>query len=70
VTGFCLGPADLAISKLLAARPRDLVFVAGLLDHHLVAEQEIMALLPELPPEDAARARETLQRCRPESRNR
>ena len=34
-TGFCLEAHDLAISKLVAGRPKDVQFVAGLLRHGL-----------------------------------
>ena len=35
-TGLCLEIHDLAVSKLVAGREKDLDFVAGLLRHHLV----------------------------------
>ncbi len=36
VTGWCLDVHDLAISKLVAGREKDLVFVTGLVRHRLV----------------------------------
>lgn len=53
VTGFCLHPVDIAVSKLAAGRARDLSFVRGLLEHGLVSEKDIRAALPGL---DAAAA--------------
>lgn len=63
VTGFCLHPADLAVSKLLAGREKDIVYVRALLEHELVTEEEVRALLPELPAPQAERADEMLRRC-------
>lgn len=47
-TGLCLSPADLAISKLLAGREKDFRFVQTMLKEHLVSEQDILSLAPEL----------------------
>ncbi|MEW6754484.1 MAG: DUF6036 family nucleotidyltransferase [Candidatus Latescibacterota bacterium] len=64
VTGLCLHPADLAVSKLVAGRDKDLAFVRTLLSHGLVSETEIRNLLVELPPEHAAQAAAALAHCR------
>ena len=64
VRGLCLGPADLAVSKLLAGRDKDLAFVRAMLAHGLVAEEEITALLPELEADDRVRLALALRRCR------
>ena len=60
VTGWCLGPADLAIAKLAAGRDKDLAFVRAMLRHGLVRRPEIAALLPGLPAGRAAEVRARL----------
>lgn len=40
-TGWCLDPADLALSKLAAGRENDLSFVAALVEHRLADRQVI-----------------------------
>jgi len=52
--GWCLAPVDLAISKLLAGRPKDLEFVRQMLRMGIVSDQAIRAILPELTPDNAA----------------
>lgn len=64
VTGWCLHPADILVSKLLAGREKDLRFVTGLLRHGLVSDSEIHRLLNQLPEEDTKLAHLRLQRCR------
>jgi hypothetical protein len=61
VTGYCLSPADLAISKLVAGRDKDVHFVALLLRHRLVCEGDLRHLLHELPEPAAAKAELALQ---------
>ena len=51
VTGLCLHPADLAVSKLLAGRAKDLEFVSAMLSTHLLERKQIEALIPELTEE-------------------
>ncbi len=63
VTGLCLGPVDLAISKLLAGREKDLDFVAAMVRHALVSEIEIANLGGELTASDAERLVANLKRC-------
>lgn len=63
VTGHCLHPADLAISKLIAGREKDVNFVACLLRQGLVSRDELTGLLTELEHSTAARAQVTLSRC-------
>lgn len=52
VTAHCLHPVDLAVSKLLAGRDKDLAFVAGLLRHGLVTPTQLLGVLPELNQSD------------------
>ncbi|HEY2380576.1 MAG TPA: hypothetical protein VGK48_05280 [Terriglobia bacterium] len=60
-TALCLEVHDLAVSKLVAAREKDLLFLAGLLQHRLaepkLIRDRIMTL--QIPPEqrDASLAR-------------
>ena len=58
--GLCLSPADLAISKLLAGRPKDITFVSIMIAKALVSVDEMLRLNPELLPEDADRLRKAM----------
>jgi hypothetical protein len=64
VTGWCLHPGDLVISKLLAGRDRDIAFVGGVLRHGLVSEEDVQRLFAELPEEEAGLVSCRLRRCR------
>lgn len=46
-TGWCLDPGDLAVSKLLAGREKDLDWLQDLLDHRLVSAGIIRQRLEE-----------------------
>ncbi|MFN8612470.1 MAG: DUF6036 family nucleotidyltransferase [Vulcanimicrobiota bacterium] len=48
VTGLCLHPADLAVSKLLAGRTKDLEFVKTMLSAGLVQKAQIESIQTEL----------------------
>jgi len=50
VVGWCLSPADLAISKLLAGREKDLTYVRAMLKAGLTSKEAMEALLDELRP--------------------
>lgn len=63
ITGYCLHPADLAVSKLLAGREKDFQFVSALLRHQLVAEDDIRTLFAELSGEYDERAEVHLRIC-------
>ena len=65
VTGLCLHPSDIATSKLLAGREKDIRFVRDLLKHNLVSAREIRDRSNELPGELAQKALEVLARCMP-----
>lgn len=54
VSGMCLHPADLAISKLLADRPKDRDFVRTMLSEGLVKRQQLLELCEELSQEQAS----------------
>ena len=49
VVGFCLCPADLAISKLAAGREKDFAFVTALLKYRMVLPKNIEPLAAGLP---------------------
>lgn len=50
VTGLCLSPVDIAISKLAAGRKKDLDYVEALVAHGIVGEDEVRRLLAQLTP--------------------
>ena len=64
VAGHCLHPADLAVSKLIAGREKDIRFVSDLMRHGLVSEREIQEIPPELDPEDSERVKSRLPSVR------
>ncbi len=64
ITGLCLHPADLAISKMIAGREKDLDYVGILLKQELVDEDEIRSLLQELPQDQVDRVESLLKRLR------
>ncbi len=49
IAGLCLSPVDLAISKILAGREKDIDFVKIMLNNDIVSRDEIRLVLPELP---------------------
>jgi hypothetical protein len=61
--GWCLSPLDLAVSKLLAGRPKDLDFVRVMLRNGLTTKPEITSTLTELPPDQANVATTRLAHC-------
>jgi hypothetical protein len=64
VTGLCLGPVDLAVSKLAAGREKDLAFVVLMLRHRMVRDEAIQAVLPELKEPQIPLVRARLESCR------
>lgn len=56
VTGLCLEPHDLVVSKLVAGREKDLAFAAEALRHRLVRRAELSRRATLLPLSEAARA--------------
>lgn len=60
VRGICPCPADLAVSKLIAGRDKDLTFVRAMLAHGMVSSREILALLAEVAGEAAVQVRTRL----------
>ena len=64
ITDLCLHPADLAISKMIAGREKDLDYVGILLQQGLVDEDEIRSLLQELSQDQVDRVESLLKRLR------
>jgi hypothetical protein len=61
VTALCLHPVDLACSKLVAAREKDVAFVSAMLAHRLIERPVLESHLGLLPSaEQRERARRTL----------
>ncbi len=54
-TGLCLEVHDLAVSKLVAGRPKDFDFVAGLLRHGLASPVTIRERLEQTQMDDSQR---------------
>ncbi|MGX9960585.1 DUF6036 family nucleotidyltransferase [Xanthomonas euvesicatoria] len=62
VTAQCLGPVDLAASKLIAGRDKDLEFVEALLDEQIVDRADLRDLLETYGPSpEVERAMDWLQ---------
>lgn len=55
-TGWCLEVHDLAASKIVAGRDRDLEFVTSLLSHGLIQSETLRSRLDETPMEGSTRA--------------
>lgn len=67
VTGLCLSPVDLAISKLAAGREKDLRFVAAMLRHRLVSVEGMLRVFGELDDARRQLIRPRLERCQARS---
>lgn len=64
VTALCLHPLDIAVSKLLAGRDKDMQYLACLLRHGLVTAPAVRGLFPELENMAwRALAEERLRQC-------
>ena len=59
-TALCLAPVDLAISKLLAGRPKDIEFVRRMISIKAITEHAIRQTIQELKPDDAFRVTQRL----------
>jgi hypothetical protein len=62
IAGLCIGPVDLAVSKLIAGREKDIAFVTTMLRRGLIPKCEINEVLPELDPLMAKMVKERLER--------
>lgn len=63
VQGLCIAPVDLAISKLIAGREKDLAFVSVMLRQGFVTKTIIEHVSGELPPENVDTVRRALRKC-------
>lgn len=61
--GLCLSPADLAVSKLLAGREKDIQFVSSMIRAGLIGAAAIRSLAGELTSEQAGLLQERLRVC-------
>jgi hypothetical protein len=61
--GLCLSPEDLAVSKLLAGREKDVEFVRQMLRAGIVTEAALRSLAPEMGPDQAALLGMKLEVC-------
>ena len=55
VTGYCLEVHDLAISKMIAMRPKDLDFVQELVRHDMIDKKTMLRRLKQTDLEDSIR---------------
>lgn len=64
ITGHCLEPHDLLVSKYLAGRPKDLAFCAAIVQAGLVRERVLLQRLEhtECTPEERTRAAARIRR--------
>lgn len=63
VTGLCLHPVDLAVSKLIAGRDKDIQFVLNMLKYDLVSGGEIRELISTFASTESNQAITALNRC-------
>lgn len=61
--GLCLAPVDLAVSKLLAGREKDIGFVRAMIRAGVVDAEAIQVVAAELNPENGRLLGERLQVC-------
>ena len=62
--GWCLAPVDLAVSKIIAGREKDIGFVRGMLHSGFITESVIKSVIGELKPSDTDIVLERLSLCR------
>jgi hypothetical protein len=62
-TGFCLAPVDIAASKLAAGRDKDLRFVSTLFKHRIIAVEDVLRVIAEMPIETRAIIEHNLRQC-------
>jgi len=59
--GLCLSPGDLAVSKLLAGRHKDIAFVRTMVEESMISLEDILELAGELAPPDSERLSECVK---------
>jgi uncharacterized nucleotidyltransferase DUF6036 len=57
VKGLCLEPHDLAISKYVAFRDKDLIFTRELAHREILSEERLLSLVDETPVDESIRGR-------------
>ncbi|ACT52084.1 KfrB domain-containing protein [Methylovorus glucosotrophus] len=64
VTGLCLDPHDLFVSKMAAGRDKDLIYCRVMIEHNLVGKERVLALAATLKntPDDPERNKRILMR--------
>jgi hypothetical protein len=67
ITGLCLSPVDLAVSKLAAGREKDMAFVTAMLRHRMVTTEQIQAVFVEMTDGRLQTIRPRLKRCQAEA---
>src|SRR6266853_1091375 len=63
IAGLCLSPLDIAVSKLVAGREKDLDFVGALFRHGLLKPSQVESVFDELGVEELGRIKPRLARC-------
>jgi hypothetical protein len=63
ISGLCLSPVDLIVSKLAAGREKDLEFVGAIFKHRLVTPSDVEPVLAELDKEKSVYIKQRLNRC-------
>jgi len=58
--GLCLSPSDLAVSKLLAGRPKDVAFVRTMIEKLMITTDDMLELAEELETPHSDRLRESI----------
>ena len=64
VAGLCLSPEDLAVSKLIAGREKDMSFVEAMLQHGMLKSSLLKQLATELPDHHQATFLSRLKRLK------
>jgi len=62
--GWCLAPVDLAVSKIIAGREKDIGFVRGMLRSGFITEFVIQSVVGELKPSNTDIVLKRLPLCR------
>ena len=57
IAGLCLEVHDLAVSKIVAGRPKDFEFIQELIRHEMIRKKTMLARLAETDLQDAERSR-------------
>jgi hypothetical protein len=58
--GLCLSPPDLAVSKLLAGRPKDIAFVRTMVENVMITTDAMLELAEELDVPHSHQLRESI----------